>query len=62
MSYNPTDSDMVDYVLIGGTEESSEIPSDFKEVWHSENDELRNNWREAIGKEIEGWRKRGVCS
>ena len=59
-SYNPRNSDMVDYACIGGTDEEYEIPNSFSEAWHHHDKEQKHKWKEAINKEIQDWTKRGV--
>ena len=52
-SYNPTNNDMVDYALIGGTDEEYEIPNSFSEAWDHHDNEQKLKWCEAINKEIQ---------
>ena len=59
-SFNPTNNDMVDYALIGSTDEEYEIPNSFGEAWDRHDNEQKLKWREAINKEIQDWTKRKI--
>ena len=51
-TWNPTLDDMVEIILVGGTDDTYESPRTFQEAWnHPEKDE-RKKWREAIRKEF----------
>ena len=59
-SYNPTNNDIVDNDLTGGTDEEYKIPNSFSETWDHHDNEQKLKWREAINKEVQDWTKRKV--
>ena len=51
-TWNPTLDDMVEVILVGGTDDTYENPSTFQEAWNHLDEEERKKWREAIRKEF----------
>ena len=51
-TWNPTLDDMVEFILVGGTDDTYENPRTFQEAWNHPDEHERKMWREAIRKEF----------
>jgi len=51
-TWNPTLDDMVEFILVGGTDDTYENPRTFQEAWNHPDEYKRKMWREAIWKEF----------
>ena len=51
-SFNPVLDDVIDFAMVGGTDDLHMSPNSFQEVWYYPELSERESWREAIRKEI----------
>lgn len=58
--YNPTETDMGEIALVGGTDESYTNPITFSDAWDYPKEFDRAKWRKAITKEFKDMREKGV--
>ena len=58
--YNPTECDIGEIALVGGTDESYTHPVTFEDAWNHPKAYDRKKWRDVIVKEFKDMREKGV--
>ena len=61
-SWNPVLNEVVDFAMVGGTDDLHENPTYFNEAWNHEDPQERKHWRDAIKKEFRDMIKNEVWS